>query len=49
MTNVQSDQATAKRQKTLKNSQNSAIKTVGKQSMSSQTPLGLVIEFIRRS
>jgi hypothetical protein len=39
MTNVQGDQAPAKRQKMLKNFENLSTKTVAEQSMSSQTPL----------
>jgi hypothetical protein len=49
MTNVQGDQATTKLQKMLKKFENSSIKTVAKQSMSSKTPLGSVMEFARRS
>jgi hypothetical protein len=40
MTNIQGDQAPAKQQKMLKKFENSSTKTVAKQSMSSQTPLG---------
>jgi hypothetical protein len=39
MTNVQGNQAPAKRQKMLKKFENSSTKTVAEQSMSSQTPL----------
>jgi hypothetical protein len=42
MTNVQDDQVPAKRQKMLKKFQNSSMKTVAQQSMSSQTPLGWI-------
>jgi hypothetical protein len=38
MTNVQDDQAPAKRQEMLKKFENSSTKTVAEQSMSSQTP-----------
>jgi hypothetical protein len=38
MTNVQGDQALAKRQKMLKKFENSSTKTIANQSMSSQTP-----------
>jgi hypothetical protein len=47
--NLQSDQAPAKRQKMLKKFENSSMKTVAEQSMSSQTLLGSVMEFARRS
>jgi hypothetical protein len=46
---IQGDQAPAKRQKMLKNFENSSTKTVVEQSMSSQTPLRSVVEFARRS
>jgi hypothetical protein len=49
MTNTQSSQAPAKRQKMLKKFQNSSTKTVAEQSMSSQTLLGSVMEFAKRS
>jgi hypothetical protein len=49
MTNVQGDQAPAKWQKMLKIFENSFMKTVAEQSMSSQTPLRSVMEFARRS
>jgi hypothetical protein len=49
MTNVEGDQAQAKRQKMLKKFENSSTKTVAEKSMSSQTPLGSVMEFARRS
>jgi hypothetical protein len=42
MTNIQDDQAPAKRQKMLKKFVNSSTKTVTEQSMSSQTPLGWI-------
>jgi hypothetical protein len=48
-TNVQGEQAPAKRQKMLKEFENSSTKTVAEQSMSSQTPLGSVMQFARRS
>jgi hypothetical protein len=44
MMNVQGDQAPAKRQKMLKKSENSCTKTIAEQSMSSQTPLGSVMD-----
>jgi hypothetical protein len=44
MMNVQGDHAPAKRQKMLKKFENSSTKTVTKQSMSSQTLLGSVME-----
>jgi hypothetical protein len=40
---------TRKRQKMLKKFENSSINTFAKQSMSSQTSLGSVMEFARRS
>jgi hypothetical protein len=43
------DQATAKRQKMLTKFENSFTKTIAEQFMSSQTPLGSVMEFARRS
>jgi hypothetical protein len=49
MTNVQGDRASAKRQKILKKFEKSPTKTVAEQSMSSQTPLGSVMGFARRS
>jgi hypothetical protein len=49
MKNVQGEQAPAKRQKMLKKYENSSTKTIIEQSMSSQTPLGSVMEFARRS
>jgi hypothetical protein len=49
MTNVQVDQTPAKRQKMLKKFINSLTKTIAEQSMSSQTPLGSVMEFARRT
>jgi hypothetical protein len=49
MTNVQGDQAPAKQQKMLKKFENSSTMTAAEQSMSSQTPLGSVMEFARRS
>jgi hypothetical protein len=48
MTNFQGDKAPAKRQKMLKKFENSSTKTVPEQSMSSQTPIGRVMEFSRR-
>jgi hypothetical protein len=47
--NVQGDQVPAKRQKMSKKLANSSMKTIAEQSMSSQTPLGSVMEFVRRS
>jgi hypothetical protein len=44
MMNVEGDQAPAKRQKMLKNFENSSMKTVAEQSVSSQTPLGSVMD-----
>jgi hypothetical protein len=49
MMNIHGDQAPAKRQKMLKKFENSSIKSVTEQSMSSQTPLGSIMEFARRS
>jgi hypothetical protein len=49
MTNAQGDQATAERQKMLKKFENSSMKAVAEQFVSSQTPLGSVMEFARRS
>jgi hypothetical protein len=49
VTNVQGDQAPAKRQKMLKTFKNSSTKTVAEKTMSSQTPLGSVMEFSMRS
>jgi hypothetical protein len=49
MMNVQGDQAPARRQKKLKILENSSTMTAAKQSMSSQTPFALVMEFARRS
>jgi hypothetical protein len=48
-TNVQGDQEPGKRQKMLKKYENSSTKTVTEHSMSSQTMLGSVMEFARRS
>jgi hypothetical protein len=48
MTIVQGNQAQAKRQKMLKKF-DSSMKTITEQSMSSQTPLGSVMEFAKRS
>jgi hypothetical protein len=45
MMNVQGDQAAAK---CLKKFKNSSTKTVAEQFMSSQTPMGSVMEFARR-
>jgi hypothetical protein len=47
--NVQGDQAPAKWQKMMKKFENSSMKTVAEQSMSSQTLLGSVMEFTRSS
>jgi hypothetical protein len=49
VTNVQGNQAPAKRQKMLKKFDNSSTKTVAEQSMSLQTPFRSVMEFARRS
>jgi hypothetical protein len=49
MTNAQGDQAPAKRQKMLKKFKNLSMNTIAKQSMISQTPLGSVMEFARKS
>jgi hypothetical protein len=49
MASVQGGQEPAKRQKMLKKFENSSTKLVAEQSISSQTPLGLVMEFARRS
>jgi hypothetical protein len=49
MMNVQGDRAPAKLQKMLKKFEKSSMKTVAEQSMSSQTLLGSVMEFARRS
>jgi hypothetical protein len=46
---VQGDQAPTKQQKMLKKLENSSTKTITEQSMSSQLPLGSVMEFSRRS
>jgi hypothetical protein len=48
MTNIQGNQAPAKRQKMLKKVENSSTETVAKQSMSLLAPLGSVMEFARR-
>jgi hypothetical protein len=48
MTNVQGDQAPPKGQKIQKTFKNSSMETVAKQSMSSQTPVGSVMEIVRR-
>jgi hypothetical protein len=45
VTNVQGDQAPAKQQKMSKKIENLSTKTVTKQSMSMQTPLGSLMEF----
>jgi hypothetical protein len=45
MTNVQGDQAPAKKQKMLNKFENSSTKSVANKPMSSQTPLGSVMEF----
>jgi hypothetical protein len=47
MTKVQGDNAPAKRQKMLKEFENSSTKTVAEQSMRSQAPLGSVMECSR--
>jgi hypothetical protein len=47
MMNVQGVQAPAKQQKNLKKFKNLSTKTVAEQSMSSQRPLGSVMEFAR--
>jgi hypothetical protein len=47
--NVQGDQAPAEKQKMLKKFENSFMKTIAEQSMSSQTLLGSVMEFAKRS
>jgi ribonuclease HIII len=47
VTNVQGNQAPAKRQKMLKKFEKSSTKNVTEQSMSSQTLLGSVMEFAR--
>jgi hypothetical protein len=49
MMNVQGDQAPAEWQKMLKTFENPSTKTVAKQSVSLQTPLGSVIEFANRT
>jgi hypothetical protein len=49
MTNFQGDQAPAKQQKILKKFEKSSMKTVAKQSVSLQTPLGSVMEFAKES
>jgi hypothetical protein len=49
MTSAEGDQASAKQQKMLKKFENSSTKTVTEQSMSSQTLLGLLMEFARSS
>jgi hypothetical protein len=41
--------STTKLQKMLKKFENSLMKTITKQSLNPQTPLGLVMEFARRS
>jgi hypothetical protein len=47
MTNVQGDQAPAKRQKMLQKLENSSMKTIAEKSMSLQIPLGSVVKFAR--
>jgi hypothetical protein len=47
--NLQGNQVPEKRQKMLKKFENLSMKTVAEQSMSSQTLLRLVMEFVRRS
>jgi hypothetical protein len=49
MTNVQGNQAPAKRQKMLKKFENSSTTTVAEQSMRLQTPLGSVMEFCQEA
>jgi hypothetical protein len=49
MTSIQVDQAPAKQQKMLKKFENLSTETIAKQSTSSQTPLGSVMEFARKS
>jgi hypothetical protein len=49
MMNGQGNQAPAKQQKMLKKFDNSSMETIAKQSMSSETLLGSVMEFARRS
>jgi hypothetical protein len=49
MTNVQGNQASTKSQKMLKKFEDSSMKTVAEQSMSSQPLLGSVTELARRS
>jgi hypothetical protein len=49
MMNVQGNQTPAKQQKMLKKIQNSSTNTFTKQSMSSQTPLGAVMQYAWRS
>jgi hypothetical protein len=49
MTNIQGDQAPAKRWIMLKKFENLSTKTIAEQSMSLQTLLGSVTEFARRS
>jgi hypothetical protein len=49
MANVQGGQAPAKRHNMLKKFENSTMKITAEQSMSSQTPLGSIMEFARRS
>jgi hypothetical protein len=49
MTNIQGDQASAKRQKMLEKFENSSTETVAEQSMSSQTLLGSIMKFAKRS
>jgi hypothetical protein len=48
MTNIKGNQAPAKQQKMLKKFESLSTKTVAEKSMSSQTPLGSVMEFARR-
>jgi hypothetical protein len=49
MMNVQGNHAPAKQQKMLKKFENSFMKTITKQFMSSQTLLGSGLEFARKS
>jgi hypothetical protein len=49
ITNIQGDQATAKRDKMLQEFKNSSTKTIAEQSVNLQAPLASVMEFARRS
>jgi hypothetical protein len=46
---VEDDERSGRQQKMLKKFENSSMKTIIEQSISSQTPLGSVMEFDRRS